>query len=943
MKPRLLCAAFFLACSLVGYAGDHFVLNLGVAHDSSGNIVELSGTKNADGTYSLATVGSGTTYIVLNTGIAHDPTGQIVKLSANRNNDGTYSIATSGGGGGLTFSGGTAGNVVTAASATTIQDSGTLLTSLAPKASPTFTGTLTAPTINDSGLTASQLIGTDGSKNLTSVTLTTTGTSGAATFSGNTLNIPQYSGGGGTVTGSGLTSGHLLQGAGSSAIQEAGTGATLTNGYLDFNLSGLNTGNNGALKIRSNETGKGDFWVGINSITNSNDTTVPKSIDHKIYFGYNSADSLNYVGTDNSFNLNIESLYYSTGSVFQTEMYFEGKAADGWLIGRPFSITPIWSGHIVTGSIDMDQFAFNSPASTVGGNGANFPYFRFTFPSNTTGAFSVLNGGALNYSGSAADWFNDGGHALISYGSPNIRIGRNDLNFSLGETQSVGNTVTLQFGAGSNGIRYLANGPMQVNNSGTFDDIVGRTGTQTLTGKTYDTAGTGNVFKINGTQISAVTGTGSAVLATSPSLVTPVLGTPSSGTLTNCIGYTDANLSTSDVTTNNVSITKHGFAPKAPNDATKYLDGTGAYSVPAGAGGGVTSITGTANQITASASTGAVTLSLPITVTGVNTFNAASATNLVLNGGSSGASLTLGQGSSGVATVASTAGKPIHLTDNVNGTLRITIPATSPFYTFAWNDASLAFGTQSSDGGTFLNILQLNAPDQNSAGAALNSGNSGYAALRFTDAVNATGRLFINGDSGGTIGLSGTTSSHNIGFGIQSSDNGAVTYQLEIFGSGGVTIGGLADPGANNFAVKGKTTTYNNIATAGVGTPFIVAATRVTAQSAANASIATYTTPASDGSYEVSMNMNVTAATALSTSMNCTYTDESNTSRTMIFPTTSLSGSFLAGGLVTATGAFETPAMHIRCKASTSITLFTATGTFTGVTYTAEGVIRQIQ
>jgi len=49
---------------------------------------------------------------------------------------------------------------------------------------------------------------------------------------------------------------------------------------------------------------------------------------------------------------------------------------------------------------------------------------------------------------------------------------------------------------------------------------------------------------------------------------------------------TDANLSTSDITTNDVSTTKHGFAPKAPNDATKYLDGTGNYSTPAGGGGG---------------------------------------------------------------------------------------------------------------------------------------------------------------------------------------------------------------------------------------------------------------------------------------------------------------------------------------------------------------------
>lgn len=52
------------------------------------------------------------------------------------------------------------------------------------------------------------------------------------------------------------------------------------------------------------------------------------------------------------------------------------------------------------------------------------------------------------------------------------------------------------------------------------------------------------------------------------------------------VAVTDANLSTTDVTTNDVSTSKHGFAPKAPNDATKYLDGTGNYSVPAGSGGG---------------------------------------------------------------------------------------------------------------------------------------------------------------------------------------------------------------------------------------------------------------------------------------------------------------------------------------------------------------------
>lgn len=43
---------------------------------------------------------------------------------------------------------------------------------------------------------------------------------------------------------------------------------------------------------------------------------------------------------------------------------------------------------------------------------------------------------------------------------------------------------------------------------------------------------------------------------------------------------TDADLSISDITTNNVSTSAHGLVPKAPNDATKYLDGTGAYSRP---------------------------------------------------------------------------------------------------------------------------------------------------------------------------------------------------------------------------------------------------------------------------------------------------------------------------------------------------------------------------
>lgn len=49
---------------------------------------------------------------------------------------------------------------------------------------------------------------------------------------------------------------------------------------------------------------------------------------------------------------------------------------------------------------------------------------------------------------------------------------------------------------------------------------------------------------------------------------------------------TDATITTSDITTNNASTSKHGWLKKLSNVATEYMDGTGAWSTPAGGGGG---------------------------------------------------------------------------------------------------------------------------------------------------------------------------------------------------------------------------------------------------------------------------------------------------------------------------------------------------------------------
>jgi hypothetical protein len=66
--------------------------------------------------------------------------------------------------------------------------------------------------------------------------------------------------------------------------------------------------------------------------------------------------------------------------------------------------------------------------------------------------------------------------------------------------------------------------------------LVTKNSIDVFTNKTYDTAGSGNSFSINGVAASANTGTGAVARQTSPAFVTPALGTPASGVATNITG-----------------------------------------------------------------------------------------------------------------------------------------------------------------------------------------------------------------------------------------------------------------------------------------------------------------------------------------------------------------------------------------------------------------------
>lgn len=122
----------------------------------------------------------------------------------------------------------------------------------------------------------------------------------------------------------------------------------------------------------------------------------------------------------------------------------------------------------------------------------------------------------------------------------------------------------------------------------------------------------------------------------------------------------------------------------------------------------------------------------------------------------------------------------------------------------------------------------------------------------------------------------------------------------------------------------------------------VVAPGRVTGSTGA-VNLSTFTVGPNDGSFEVSANMNVTAAASISTSLSCAYTDETGTLQTMIFPIQQGAGTFVAAGAITGTGPWETPVMHLRCKASTTISISVSSGTFSSVTYNAEGIIKETQ
>jgi hypothetical protein len=258
------------------------------------------------------------------------------------------------------------------------------------------------------------------------------------------------------------------------------------------------------------------------------------------------------------------------------------------------------------------------------------------------------------------------------------------------------------------------------------------------------------------------TGTGSAVFATSPTLVTPILGTPTSATLTNATGLPIA----TGVSGLGSGVATFLATPSSANLAAALTDETGTGSaVFATSPTLVTPVLGVATATSLQGIIGNVTPAAGAFTTLGATGDSSLATTSVIGGAGTAAGLT-----------ALTVG------DATNATFRMAF-TNGPLIQFAKNSTvAFAFGSKESSSGTFTEQMRISAVGNVAIGTT-----SPVGSLTVQRASEAATIALCNTASGDRYGyIFSTTGTTTNDLTISSELNGANTERARIPSTGGI-------------------------------------------------------------------------------------------------------------------------------------------------------------
>jgi hypothetical protein len=453
--------------------------------------------------------------------------------------------------------GATLTGTLSTAAQTNITSVGTL-TSLAVGA-VTSSGTVIASTVNaatigNTGATLTGTLSTATQTNITSVGTLTSLAVGAVTSSGtiiaSTVNAATIGNSGAVYNGSTLTLTSYANIAGPVALinnttvvslQITGTATKGGAGYHDF-LSVTNQGAGGTNTnkfFRTNSTGNFEiinsaYTQNILTLTDDGNISIPgKATINALYtttglFWSGNGYPISTGGGGSAAGVSGQVQYNNTGSFGGTALYyFSGNSA-----------------HVTTGNIVADQIH-----AVSNGSGTNFRVGDDAW----LGDINIANTVGLRGQQDATQ-----GYIVFGNSNNTTYIGRSGTNpitvtgaFSVTGTitaatvnaATIGNISANHWGTGT----YLTSLNASNLSSGTVPSAqisgsyTGITGVGALAAGSITTGFTTIPVAQGGTGVTTSTGTGSVVLNTSPTLVTPALGTPTSGNLANC---TDLPIST---------------------------------------------------------------------------------------------------------------------------------------------------------------------------------------------------------------------------------------------------------------------------------------------------------------------------------------------------------------------------------------------------------------